>query len=349
MPTLSSVDRACVAAQPALSSAAIDVKATRRYLSQVYPRGAASLDSATDERVLELLSSRQWFYAETGRTETFQLPEPIASSLIAPSRHVCKDGFFGSGLLQRDVRTRFADILPCTPGTECVRRQSAHMPHCAAEVASRGNDVWLEVWHLAFDGRHRPRQRPKGWSDFLDAGQSGWWYIHAPGSGIFYHAGRTIAAPSKAAMLAQLLEEWSAVGAGATGTASRRRGGSSGGGVNGGGGGGARDKGNHDKKGGDCSGACGDAGGVAKPPSSFSKSGASVSRALDRESLKLIERFTDNPSSTARIFRRLLEGVPCHNVSWGRWRCVGDFIPSDTWDPCAMLPLLLRAHTHEHS
>ena len=79
-------------------------------------------------------------------------------------------------------------------------------------MASHGNDVWLEVWHLAFDGRTRPRHKPRGWADFLDHGQAGWWYILAPGSGIFYHAGRTLAAPSKAAMLATLLEEWAQSG-----------------------------------------------------------------------------------------------------------------------------------------
>ena len=33
--------------------------------------------------------------------------------------------------------------------------------------------------------------------------------------------------------------------------------------------------------------------------------------------------------------------MPCKSVGWGRWRCVGDFVPSDNWD--ALLIALGRA------
>ena len=155
------------------------------------------------------------------------------------------------------------------------------MPSCASKVAALGEDVWLEVWHLSYDGRQRPpRQRPKGWSDFLDHGPAGWWYIHAPGSGIFYHAGRTLAAPSKAMLLRQLIEQWSA---------------------------------------------------IATSKSSFT---STMSNPLHPEVRRLVKQFVgDAPLETAKVLRKLEAGVPCRNVSWGRWRCVGDFVPSDNWDP----------------
>lgn len=189
------------------------IRQIRRYLADVYPMGrflasASGRQGTSDAEALRLFRSRHWFY--TGR-DVAPLDERLLSqlSLIRPPQHECVDGFFGSGLLQRDAASRFPQILPCTPGTDCVRKQAAHVPRCAAELAARAEDVWAEVWHLAHDGRQMPRHRRVGlWSELIDHGQAGWWYIHAPGSGIFYHAGRTLAASSKAGMLAAMLEEW---------------------------------------------------------------------------------------------------------------------------------------------
>ena len=270
-----------------------EVGLIRAYLARVYP--TASVSTISDERVLRLFFHREWFYGAGD-----DLPAALLKqlSLIQQSRYACADGFFGAGLLQRDALSRFPGILPCTPGSDCVRRQNAHLPACMGDIASHGNDVWLEVWHLAFDGRTRPRHRPRGWSDFLDHGPSGWWYILAPGSGIFYHAGRTLAAPSKAAMLATLLEEWAHSGMQQSDSSGRK-------GVRGGGKGGGR-----------------------------SLSGSHFSEGQHKAARELIGKFTMNePLAFAQIFRKLERGVPCKNVSWGRWRCVGDFIPSDTFDP----------------
>lgn len=55
---------------------------------------------------------------------------------------------------------------------------------------------------------------------------------------------------------------------------------------------------------------------------------------MEAEARRLINGFTmSDPIGFARTFRKLEHGVPCRNVSWGRWRCVADFIPSDTFDP----------------
>ena len=46
-----------------------------------------------------------------------------------------------------------------------------------------------------------------------------------------------------------------------------------------------------------------------------------------------MRRTVSNPTELSSIFRKLESGIPCHNMSWGRWRCVADRIPSDNWDP----------------
>ena len=158
----------CIAPQPALQYA--DAVSLRMYLELVYP----SLRSASmsDSEVKRLFATRQWFYTTAIKDKA--MPPDLSENLISPSRHICNDGFFGAGLVQRDSTSRYAGLLPCTPGTECVQRQSAYMPKCAPGLARRGRDVWLEVVHLSFDGRHRPNFQPRGWTDFLDHGESGW-------------------------------------------------------------------------------------------------------------------------------------------------------------------------------
>ena len=272
-----------------------NLRRVRAYLAAVYPQ--LSVDQASDLDITHLFWSRHWFYASSTGAPSLGPSLLEQLSLTKPTTHACTDDFF-TGLLQRDVHSRFPHLLPCAPGVDCVRRQAAHMPQCATELSVRGSDVWAEVWHLAFDGRQvSPRKRPSRWSDFLDHGHSGWWYIHAPGSGIFYHAGRTLAAPSKAAMLASMLEEWSTTTEGkpaASAGAARSR---------------------------------------DQQPAT-ARTGAGHSARIDRTALRYIHRMTDrDPLALARRFRRLESGTTCHNMSWGRWRCVGDRIPSDNWDP----------------
>ena len=277
----------------------------RAYLEDVYPMGSLGPGgSATDAEASGLFRSRHWYYAGApGLVRDEELLSQLP--LVRAPRHECTDGFF-RGLWQTDTQSRFPQILPCRPGEDCVRRQASHLPHCAAELAQRGSDLWVEVWHLAWDGR-TSKSRPTRPSELLDHGPAGWWYVHAPGSGIFYHAGRSLAAPSKAAMLAKLLEEWAAkpeaqseanrVG-GKGGKGGRHAGGSKGGG----------------------------GGGTA--------TGGADEGAVDAATVKHLHRLMgEKPLDLARRLRMIESGIPCHNVSWGRWRCVGDRIPSDNWDP----------------
>lgn len=272
----------------------------RSYMSTVYP--AADTTSLSPAAAARLLLGSEWFYGAVPGAASARLPPAIASelSLITPKRYKCDDGFFGAGLLQRDVRSRFPAVLPCTPGTDCIQRQAANLPRCSQQVAAAGSDLWLEVWHMAFDGRMRPRKPCGDWGEFLDHGQAGWWYVNAPGSGVFYHAGRTLAAPSKASMLAQLLEAWVAIAPPPRANAARAK---------------------------------SAAGGGSQSTGGGERSDEAVSH-VDRRARQVIRQFAgDDPAAVARTLRRLEAGVPCRNVSWGRWRCVGDFLPNDNWDP----------------
>lgn len=162
----------------------------RAYLAGVYPAGHFS--AVSDREALRFFASRHIFYDSTAAGPVGDLAQQLHATMLRPPRYACEDGFFSSasGLLQRSGAARHAGLLPCVPGADCVRRQGAFMPRCAADLAARGRDVWFEVQHLAFDGRRvREGKRPDGWGAFLDHGPSGWWYILAPGSGVFYHAG----------------------------------------------------------------------------------------------------------------------------------------------------------------
>lgn len=181
--------------------------AVRDYLMAVYPSG--QFGTLPAEQVLSFFASRHWFYNLTAGRVPELTPAWAALPLVRPPRFHCADGFFGSGLVHLNMASRFPQMLPCSPGRGCVLRQAAHLPHCAPELAALGSDIWMEVWHLAFNGR-MTRRPPTTWKEFGDDGASPWWYIYAPGSGIFYHAGVTLVASGKAAMLAELLERWEA-------------------------------------------------------------------------------------------------------------------------------------------
>ena len=120
---------------------------------------------------------------------------------------LCRAGGSMSMLQRHPTEHYFRDLLPCRPGVECVRRQST-FTSCAQ--LRPGEDNWLEVTHLSGkDGEHLAGVRPT-WPDFFD-GRSELWFVHTPGSGVFYHAGRSFAASSKNAVLAGLLREWLSV------------------------------------------------------------------------------------------------------------------------------------------
>lgn len=107
----------------------------------------------------------------------------------------------------------------------------------------------------------------------------------APGSGVFYSAGRTLAAPSKASMMAKLLEEWASAVATAN-TETKKAGGSSSAG----------------------GGAASSGGSTGAGSTTFAPRGL----AIDRHARKLVHQWTmGSPLSFASIFRKLEAGVPC--------------------------------------
>ena len=119
---------------------------------------------------------------------------------------------------------------------EDTRESCSGFHQCAAMVASAPTPAWtarthVEVQHWSYATLWNPipgadGQRSGLWSGFLDPSRSeagqivdsakvaaqpadlrAWWYVHAPGSGIFLELGKRLVAPSKASLLARLLHE----------------------------------------------------------------------------------------------------------------------------------------------
>ena len=107
---------------------------------------------------------------------------------------------------------------------------------CAAMIASAPSPAWtarthVEVQHWSYATLWNPipgaeEQRSGLWSGFLDPSRSeagqivdsakvvaqpadlrAWWYVYAPGSGVFLELGKRMVAPSKTILLARLLRE----------------------------------------------------------------------------------------------------------------------------------------------
>ena len=123
---------------------------------------------------------------------------------------VVRDSMFAPGLFDNcDGKLTNPFLNPKSQLMDCELRARTYMPPWAASISPADN--WIEVTHFAFAGKRggaNPRA-PKNWRQFVDGGLSGWWYSVTPGSGIFYRSGVTKLAPTKAAMLATLLSEWS--------------------------------------------------------------------------------------------------------------------------------------------
>ena len=216
------------------------IQRIRRYLAAVYPAGQFS-DSAlvSDEAAVAFFVTRVWYY-ETDHAPSLPLDALTSRIAKCEDEHGCRGAVRCvqarrpstryHGALQLNERLTYRDIVPCA-WRECTSRLARYSPEWALDIEKRGSDVFVEVWHWSYagylaglDGGRWPSwdrgskmkagvRAPKNWADFLDAqfserGGSGWWHMFAPGSGIFYHAGVTIVAPTKTAMLSRLLEKW---------------------------------------------------------------------------------------------------------------------------------------------
>lgn len=124
-------------------------------------------------------------------------------------------------MLHISRRLAHRDLVPCS-WVGCVHNLSRYRPSWVGGLEAQGG--YVEVSHFSYaafqaglnGGRWQPWTRQKEgpphlWSDALDwqlqsKGGSGWWYLFTPGSGLFYHLGAVVVAPSKTAMLMRLLE-----------------------------------------------------------------------------------------------------------------------------------------------
>lgn len=192
------------------------------YLSLVYPTSIAnpSATTSTDmgrQREAELLQwharNVQWLYHDSG------LPAATKGAVVARRSHMCRDCYFRT-LRRLESASRFPELAAsCNVETA---RQTSFRAACFRSVFDYVSPEFgtvhpvVEVTHLSFSSKGGSK-RPNTWSEFLDPIESGsgWWFTHAPGSGVWYDAGRTLVASCKNTLLLDLLEQLNSQGHGA--------------------------------------------------------------------------------------------------------------------------------------
>lgn len=128
--------------------------------------------------------------------EWFYRAAPKDTEAVSSKTHHCKDGYLHA-LRRLDSERRFARYSAvCHPGGDAgACAESLFATHALlTNIPARR---FVEVTHLAYNSKLTPHHTASGssstgsWSKFLDTGRSGWWFTHAPGSGIWYDAGTT--------------------------------------------------------------------------------------------------------------------------------------------------------------
>ena len=201
------------------------VQPIQDYLAAVYPAGVSA---STADDTAALFRSRMVFYDGLAPypSPPWAALEPAMASAAGCSAVSgscsnrdelvdCDDD--DQRLLLINSRRTYRGVVPCETGHDCQRRLVAYQPDWADDIHARGSDVYLEVLHLSIS-TWWGKGDPGNWLAFLDAdcrgsqcrgvGGGGFWFGFAPGSGIFYHAGVTLVAPSKILMLSRLMREW---------------------------------------------------------------------------------------------------------------------------------------------
>ena len=205
------------------------IERARSYLTLVYPMG--SFVQVDADQVVDLLRSLARFYdGPDGLAPPWELiePEVMAESSRCNTGPGCRGNLMtcGNGVHDTIMVTvsssrTYGGLVPCVQGDDCVQRLRQFNPYWAYEVETRRESAFLEVMHLSTHAwwSDDPEERPEpDWASFIDpacrygacrsTGGAGVWYVLAPGSGVFYHAGITLSAPTKLQMLARLLERW---------------------------------------------------------------------------------------------------------------------------------------------
>lgn len=187
------------------------------YLRKVYPAGRWGNSSASD--CVELFTTRTWLYHGGGVNVPWDLLEPsmfprvrrVRAAAVRCSGNSGGDGNGGGsafhGVAHLGYQRLYRDLVSCRLGADCTRRLAAHRPQWAKQLEARRDGAYLEVTRFA-RSTMQSGVPPTSWSEFLDEGESGWWYHVQPGSGVFYHVGASLVEPTKTSMLVRLLEQW---------------------------------------------------------------------------------------------------------------------------------------------
>ena len=204
------------------------VQRVRQYLSSVYPTGRSTSFNSTSaagvssDDLLHLFRSLVHVYQGVANIDVpLDALEPSvfglgsdASSTIQCVRGAAEDVVPFRAIMSRSQQLTYRELLPCRRGIECVHALNHFAPDWLDGVEAA--DAYFEVRHFAHVTWWGYSQQPDSWVAFEDdvsnTHGSGWWYLHSPGSGVFYHAGRTMVAPTKIAMFARLLGQWLSAG-----------------------------------------------------------------------------------------------------------------------------------------
>jgi hypothetical protein len=167
--------------------------------------------------LISFLRSRAWFYSRPSAALSLHelFPHAVPSEVFECEQQVqeAQAGLWHVG---------YARPMRCKLGSDCASQLAAHEPLWAQQLEAAGKGAFIEVWHSAYATWLGWESAPRSWLDFADSacryrrceplGAAGLWFTAAPGSGIFYRAGRTLAAPTKISMLSRLLERWLSAG-----------------------------------------------------------------------------------------------------------------------------------------
>ena len=183
------------------------------YLRKVYPGARWRNSSASDS--VELFTTRTWLYHGGGVNVPWDLLEPsmfprahrVPTDAVRCSGNTGGSGSAFHGVAHLGYQRLYQDLVSCRLGADCTRRLAAHRPQWASQLETRGDTAYLEVTRFA-RSTMQSGVPPTSWSEFLDEGESGWWYHVQPGSGVFYHVGASLVEPTKTSMLVRLLELW---------------------------------------------------------------------------------------------------------------------------------------------
>lgn len=198
-----------ISSSPSAPVNASELASARAYLAEVYP--SAQLDGVADAQIVEFLATREYFYTlpslPRGLIGTLSCFRAQLTQQRRPSRRTCSGV---QAMVRRPEPNRFPSIRACTTEAACIGAINGWVPRGwihAAEPVFRTRDAHLEVVHTNSANAPQRQYDTRDSRVFFEPGPEPLRLAVAPGSGVWYRAERALCAPTKTAVLAELLRE----------------------------------------------------------------------------------------------------------------------------------------------